>query len=73
MRHEKALAERITVYIHPNIVRLNTLNAGVARDLEGQPSGQIVDDDLDFYGLREYEPGETCATCTGSARRRPAR
>lgn len=55
VRHEKALAERITVYIHPNIVRLNTLNAGVARDLEGQPSGQIVDDDLDFYGLREYE------------------
>ena len=58
VRHEKALAERITVYIHPNIVRLNTLNAGVARDLEGQPSGQIVDDDLDFYGLREYEPGD---------------
>ena len=29
-----------------------------ARDLEGQPSGQIVDDDLDFYGLREYEPGD---------------
>ena len=58
VRHEKALAERITVYIHPNIVRLNTLNAGVARDLEGQPSGQIVDDDLDLYGLREYEPGD---------------
>ena len=58
VRHEKALAERITVYIHPNIARLNTLNAGVARDLEGQPSGQIVDADLDFYGLREYEPGD---------------
>ena len=36
VRHEKALAERITVYIHPNIVRLNTLTAGVARDLEGR-------------------------------------
>ena len=39
-------------------MRLDTLNAGVPRDLEGQPSGQIVDDDLDFYGLREYEPGD---------------
>ena len=48
----------ITVFIHPRTVRLDTLNAGVPRDLEGQPSGQIVDDDLDFYGLREYEPGD---------------
>ena len=52
------LADRITVFIHPRTVRLDTLNAGVPRDLEGQPSGQIVDDDLDFYGLREYEPGD---------------
>ena len=36
---------------------LNALNAGIPRDLEGQPSGEVVDDDLDFYGLREYEPG----------------
>ena len=76
VRHEKALAERITVYIHPNIVRLNTLNAGVARDLEGQPSGQIVDDDLDFYGLREYEPGDDVRNAADrheyDARREPA-
>ena len=58
VRHEKELADRITVFIHPRTVRLDTLNAGVPRDLEGQPSGQIVDDDLDFYGLREYEPGD---------------
>lgn len=58
IRREKSLAESITMYIHPAIVRLDALNAGVARDLEGQPSGQIVDDDLDFYGLREYKPGD---------------
>lgn len=45
-------------YSSTRTVRLDTLNAGVPRDLEGQPSGQIVDDDLDFYGLREYEPGD---------------
>ena len=58
VRHEKELADRIIVFIHPRTVRLDTLNAGVPRDLEGQPSGQIVDDDLDFYGLREYEQGD---------------
>ena len=57
-RHEKDLAERVTIFIHPRIVHLPNLDAGVARDLEGQPSGQIVDDDLDFYGLREYRPGD---------------
>ncbi|RSX51990.1 hypothetical protein D2E23_0597 [Bifidobacterium callimiconis] len=58
IRHEKTIAERISVYIHPRTARLHTLDAGIQRDLEGQPSGDIVDDDLDFYGLREYEPGD---------------
>ncbi|MBW3088051.1 DUF58 domain-containing protein [Bifidobacterium sp. 82T24] len=58
IRHEKTLASRINVFIHPRITRLKPLNAGIQRDLEGQPSGDIVDDDLDFYGLREYQPGD---------------
>ncbi len=58
VRHEKKLVDQINVFIHPKTVMLNTLNAGIPRDLEGQTSGEIVDDDLDFYGLREYEPGD---------------
>lgn len=58
IRRERRLAEHIDVFIHPRTVMLDTLNAGIPRDLEGQPSGEIVDDDLDFYGLREYEPGD---------------
>lgn len=58
MRHEKRLAERIDVYIHPIIVSLHTMKAGDPRDLEGSPSGDIVDDDLDFYGLRAYSCGD---------------
>ncbi len=54
IRHEKKLVDQINVFIHPQTVLLNALNAGIPRDLEGQPSGEIVDDDLDFYGLREY-------------------
>ena len=58
IRHEKILTERLTLFIHPTIAPPDTFNAGQARDLEGQPCDQIVNDDLDFYGLREYEPGD---------------
>lgn len=58
IRHEQSLSEAINVYIHPRTVHLNTLSSGLARDLEGGPTEQVVDDDLDFYGLREYRPGD---------------
>ena len=58
VRRERRLTKQITVFIHPRTVALNTLSAGVPRDLEGQPSNEIVDDDLDFHGLREYAPGD---------------
>ena len=58
LRHETSLAGRKTLFIHPETVRLNPLNAGIVRDLEGQPNGRIVNDDLEFYGLREYKPGD---------------
>ena len=58
VRRERTLPSGTTICIHPDTVRLKTLNAGVARDLDGRPGGQIVDDDLEFYGLREYRPGD---------------
>ena len=58
IRHEKKLTEGLTLFIHPAIAPLDTLDAGHVRDLEGQSSGQIVSDDLDFQDLREYEPGD---------------
>ncbi|WEV47110.1 DUF58 domain-containing protein [Bifidobacterium sp. ESL0690] len=58
VRHEQSLSQSVQVYIHPKTVFLNTLDSGIFRDLEGSPSGQVVDDDLDFYGLREYRPGD---------------
>ncbi|MDF7665541.1 DUF58 domain-containing protein [Bifidobacterium sp. ESL0745] len=58
VRHEQSLTQSSTVFIHPKTVVLNTLASGMFRDLEGSLSGQVVDDDLDFYGLREYRPGD---------------
>ncbi|KFF31354.1 DUF58 domain-containing protein [Bifidobacterium bombi] len=58
VRHRRSIAERTKVYIHPKTVSLNPLESAMVRDLEGSPSGQIVDDDLDFYGLRDYHDGD---------------
>ena len=73
VRHEKALAERITVYIHPNIVRLNTLNAGVAGIWKASPAVRSSTTTSTSTGCANTSRATTCATCTGSARRRPAR
>lgn len=58
VRHEQSLTQSATVFIHPKTVVLNTLDSGTFRDLEGSLCKQVVDDDLDFYGLREYRPGD---------------
>lgn len=58
VRRERRLTERTNAFIHPRTIALAPLDAGIPRDLEGRPSGTIVDDDLDFHGLREYEPGD---------------
>ena len=58
VRREHRLTEQIRVYIHPDIVPLHTLHAGIIRDLEGNPSDDLVNDDLSFFGLREYEYGD---------------
>lgn len=58
IQRKNNLTEPLTLFIHPTIVPLDACNADQVRDLEGRPSGHIVDDDLDFYGLREYEAGD---------------
>lgn len=58
MRREQHLAEPITVYVHPQICVLPGRQSGIPRDFEGTPSRDVVDDDLDFHGLRQYEYGD---------------
>lgn len=58
MRRERRLGGRVELFVHPATVPLRAFDAGLVRDLEGGPSGVVVDDDLDFHGLRAYEPGD---------------
>lgn len=57
-RREHLTAQPTIVSVHPKTIPLSTGTIGTVRDLDGEASARIVDDDLFFYGLRTYEPGD---------------
>ncbi len=48
----------IELFVHPQVVPLPSLDAGLVRDLEGRPTNDPSVSDLDFHTLREYVPGD---------------
>lgn len=51
-------ADPVELFVHPRIVRLAPSASGLVRDLEGETTRTITDDDLAFHALRPYEPGD---------------
>ena len=58
IRRRRILAGARKLSIHPRTVALPPFEAGLERDLEGDPGPGIVDDDLEFHALRPYAPGD---------------
>ncbi|MBM6399866.1 DUF58 domain-containing protein [Phycicoccus sonneratiae] len=48
----------VELFVHPEVVRLPSLDAGLVRDLEGRPTQDPSVSDLDFHTLRAYLPGD---------------
>jgi len=48
----------IELFVHPHTVALAPSAAGLVRDLEGQVTKKITDNDLSFHALRPYQPGD---------------
>jgi len=46
------------LFVHPRTVALESLGAGLLRDLEGSVSEDQSLSDLAFHALREYQPGD---------------
>lgn len=46
------------VFVYPQTTRLPSTEAGLLRDLEGEASKRIVNDDLSFHAIRQYVPGD---------------
>lgn len=58
VRRTMAWTERTELVVHPRTVGLESLGAGLLRDLEGQVTPDLSMSDLAFHALREYQPGD---------------
>jgi len=58
LRREVAWADVNRLYVHPVTVSIPSTSAGFVRDLEGNPTSDIVDSDISFHAIREYAPGD---------------
>jgi len=59
LRREIGWPQVEEIYVHPVTTRLPSTSAGFVKDVEGQPTTQIVDSDLAFHAIREYVPGDS--------------
>ena len=48
----------VELFVHPVVVPLPSLDAGLIRDLEGRSTSDPSASDLDFHTLRAYVPGD---------------
>ena len=46
------------LFVHPVTVPIPSTSSGFVRDLEGNPTSDIVDSDISFHAVREYAPGD---------------
>lgn len=58
LKREVAWASVNRLYVHPVTVSIPSTSAGFVRDLEGNPTSDIVDSDISFHAIREYAPGD---------------
>ena len=58
VRRTVAWTQRTELFVHPLTVSLESLGAGLLRDLEGEVTPDLSMSDLAFHALREYQPGD---------------
>lgn len=58
MRRTLTWTEKTELFVHPRTVALESLGAGLLRDLEGSTTEDVSMSDLAFHALREYQPGD---------------
>lgn len=58
LRRQAVSPETDELFVHPRIVMLDSLGAGLQRDLEGQTTKDLSTSDLAFHTLRDYVNGD---------------
>jgi len=46
------------VFVHPRTISIPSMSTGFIRDLEGNPTRDLSNNDVSFHALREYLPGD---------------
>jgi len=58
LRRDAVEQQAVELFVHPRIIGLDTLGAGLQRDLEGQTTRDLSTSDLAFHTLRDYVTGD---------------
>jgi uncharacterized protein (DUF58 family) len=58
VRRELRWTDAMELFVHPRTVRLDGSSSGFIRDLEGQATTDLSNNDVSFHALREYVPGD---------------
>lgn len=58
LRRELRWADVKKLFVHPKTVTIRSTTQGIIRDLEGSPTSNLVDSDMSFHAIREYQPGD---------------
>ena len=58
LRRTVRWTDPVELFVHPVTARLKPSAAGLVRDLEGEVTKTITNNDISFHALRAYEPGD---------------
>ena len=58
LRKELEWADVRKLYVHPKTTSVPNTSAGIIRDLEGNPTANLVNSDVSFHAIREYAVGD---------------
>lgn len=58
LRRTVRWSDPVELFVHPVTARLRPSAAGLVRDLEGEVTKTITNNDISFHALRAYEPGD---------------
>ena len=58
LRRRVRWADPVELFVHPVTTLLAPSRSGLVRDLEGEITSTLTDNDLAFHALRPYEPGD---------------
>ncbi|GAA1772957.1 DUF58 domain-containing protein [Agromyces lapidis] len=58
LRRTVRWTDPVELFVHPVTARLRPSAAGLVRDLEGEVTKVITNNDIAFHALRAYEPGD---------------